>query len=94
MEKKLYNLTHANDPTNPMFYETIEDALSYSDGSVFDIDDRDSYLGANVLRGPCFALALNDGLALRDQKCSRELGTICMWIGIISTVHNYMRYRY
>ena len=88
MEKKLYNLTHVNDPVNTWFQEGIEDVLAYSDGDEFDLDNRDAYLGGNVLRGPCFALAMNDGLAMRDYKCSRELGTICLWNGNVTTIKN------
>lgn len=91
MEKKLYNLTYVNDPVNPWLQESIEDVLAYSDGDEFNLDNRDAYLGGNVLRGPCFALAMNDGLAMRDYKCSRELGTICLWKGNVTTSNiNYI----
>ena len=78
-----HNLTYVDDAVNPEFLENTEDLLTYSDGTEFNLDNRDSYLGANVLRGPCFGLAFNEELAVRDYKCSLERGTICLWKGNI-----------
>ena len=85
MEKKNVNRSVVEEAQQPLL-ETLSDSLSYTDGSLFDVENRDSYLGANILRGPCFALASNEGLAIRDYKCSRELGFICLWKGKILSV--------
>ena len=85
MEKKNVNRTFVEDADQPL-QEKQSDSLSYADGSIFDVENRDSYLGANILRGPCFALASNDGLAIRDKKCSSELGFICLWKGMVFLV--------
>ena len=92
LEKKSYNLTYIDDADNSKFHEAIQDVLAYSDGTEFDLDDRGSYLGANVLRGPCFGLAFDDGLAIRDYKCTRELGIICMWTGNNARFYHYVGY--
>lgn len=80
LRKKYVNLTYVDDDIDPLL-EISSDELSYSDGSMFDILNTESYLGANALRGPCFALASNEELAIRDFKCTREAGFICIWNG-------------
>ena len=80
LQKKHKNLTYVDDDEDPLL-EILTDDLSYTDGSKFDLSNTESYLGANALRGPCFALLANEELDIRDFKCTREAGFICMWKG-------------
>ena len=80
LRKKLVNLTYVDDEEDPLL-EISSDDLSYTDGTKFDLENTESKLGAGLLRGPCFALAANEELSLRDYKCSRESGFICQWKG-------------
>ena len=81
LETSRYNRTYENDENgDPTLHETLIDALTYSDGTNFDVENRESYLGANLLRGPCFGLASSDGYVMRDYTCSQELGSICLWL--------------
>ena len=80
LRKKQVNLTYVDDEEDPLL-EISSDDLSYTDGSKFDLENTESKLGAGLLRGPCFALAANEELSLRDYKCTRESGFICQWKG-------------
>ena len=80
LRKKHVNLTYVDDDEDPLL-EVSSDDLSYTDGTKFDLENIESKLGAGLLRGPCFALAANEELSLRDYKCTRESGFICQWKG-------------
>ena len=80
LRKKHVNLTYVDDDEDPLL-EISTDDLSYTDGTKFDLENTESKLGAGLLRGPCFALAANEQLSLRDYKCTRESGFICQWKG-------------
>ena len=85
LEKKLTNLTYVDDDIEPLL-EIVTEDLSYTDGTKFDLLNTEAYLGAFALRGPCFALASNENLDLRDYKCTREAGFICVWKGMYKNV--------
>ena len=82
LEKTETNFTLIENENGNLFQEKTVDELTYTDGATFDVSNRNSYLGANILRGPCFGLSTTEGLQLRDYKCSRELGYICLWKGM------------
>lgn len=61
--------------------EVRNDSITYTDGNILDVTNTKALLGATILRGPCFALAANENLELRDWQCHRELGFVCLWKG-------------
>ena len=83
-------MTYVDDDIEPLL-EILSDELSYTDGTKFDVQNSESYLGANALRGPCFALASNEGLEVRDYKCTREAGFICIWKGKSALINSNYR---